>query len=56
MRKCKEQLLEQRRILQAEQERMEEEYETLRGLSEQVKKVFVGLTPDAPVRKPDHPK
>lgn len=30
---------------------MDQEYETLRALSEQVKKVFVGLTPDAPGRK-----
>jgi hypothetical protein len=47
MKKCKEQLVEQRRILQEEEKQIENEYETLRCLSEQVKKVFVGLHPDS---------
>jgi hypothetical protein len=46
MRKCKEQLVEQRKILQEEEKQIETEYETLRSLSDQVKKVFIGLNQD----------
>jgi hypothetical protein len=56
MRKCKEQLVEQRRILQEEEKQIENEYETLHNLSEQVKKVFVGLNQDAPRKNDDTPR
>ena len=43
MKKCKEQLLSQRKLLQEEEKEMEREYETMRSLSEQIKKVFISV-------------
>lgn len=53
MKRCKEQLVEQRRILQEEEKQIETEYDTMRNLAEQIKKVFISVHQQEPPRR--HP-
>lgn len=45
MRRCRQQLVEQRRLLEEEAKQLESEFELMCGLSEQIKKAYALQSP-----------